>query len=249
VLFRSKNQKQLFGKDVIIIHRLLKNTVDANEYVLLTDSLTDDPGSHHTHDWYERREGSDTYDTGKVIYDYAMLGPLRKTIPDPVFPHSEMAAKTDVSFIEQGMIDADIEKVFSAIFDLDQRSAWMDGVKSVELQGHDKINRIGTGHRCIVSPKNNPVIITESVKREKERMELVEMNKNGMGGCRFKLEKKGSGKTQLIIEVIVNKNPFVKLMFGLMMKNKFRKSIQQTMANLKNYCSTPATRKEAVVAV
>ena len=34
-----KDHKKLFGKDVILIHRLLKNNLDKKEYVLLTEKL------------------------------------------------------------------------------------------------------------------------------------------------------------------------------------------------------------------
>lgn len=36
--YRLSNQQEVTGKDAIIVHRLLKNTVGAEEYVLLTDS-------------------------------------------------------------------------------------------------------------------------------------------------------------------------------------------------------------------
>ncbi len=54
------------------------------------------------------------------------------------------------------------------------------------------------------------------------------------GGCRFQLQREAGG-TRVRVEVVVKKNPIVKLMFGLMMKNKFRKSIRKSLENLKNY--------------
>src|SRR6185503_7484253 len=41
--YTVKEHKKLFGKDVILIHRLLKNNIDSNEYILLTDPLVAEP--------------------------------------------------------------------------------------------------------------------------------------------------------------------------------------------------------------
>lgn len=44
VMFRIQNMLELSGKDAIIVHRLLKNSVEADEYILMTESALLDIG-------------------------------------------------------------------------------------------------------------------------------------------------------------------------------------------------------------
>jgi len=140
-----------------------------------------------------------------------------------------------------------MENVFGAIFDLDKRAVWGEGIQSIEMLNHDKINRVGTEHRCIIKTKNNPVIVTDSASLGKNKMELVEMVNNGMGGCRYILERQSPGNTKMVVEILVKNNPFIKFMFGLMMKNKFKKNMQKSINNLKEYCAKPASQAERLV--
>lgn len=200
-----------------------------------------------TPDWFSANESMGIYDAGEIKYSWALLSGLRDKVPPPQFPHHEMAAKATIAETVEDFIDADMEKVFEAIFDLDKRAEWGEGIKSIEMLNHDKINRVGTMHRCIIKSKNNPVIVTESASLGKDKMELVEMVNSGMGGCRYKLERKSPG-TRMVVEILVKKNPFIKLMFGLMMKNKFRKNMQQSIKNLKAYLAQEVHKEEVVPA-
>jgi len=84
---RMAGQAELVGRDVILVHRLLKNDVDVPEYVLMSEALyrsdeaaLDDPAHEVAHDL----EGIGPVRTYFVdVEDIA--GPLPPT-PDPSFP-------------------------------------------------------------------------------------------------------------------------------------------------------------------
>ncbi len=71
---------KLFGEDMIIAHKLLKNKIRMDEYLLLTQSLTD----HYKNiklddqfDWAPLKEAFTEYDhVGKIKYHYIDLKPL-----------------------------------------------------------------------------------------------------------------------------------------------------------------------------
>jgi carbon monoxide dehydrogenase subunit G len=230
-----KDHQKLFGKDIIVLHRLLKNNIGEDEYILMTEALTDNVSASTDKAWFNKTQSSQTYDAGEVKFVYSLFSELRNQVPPPELPHYKMAEKASIGFVDQEEVSADMRKVFGAIVDLEQRPRWMDGVKRIEMVDHDKINRVGTQHRCIVNPKRNPVIVTESATAKEDLMELIEMDKSGMGGCRYQLTPAQEG-TKIRVEVLVSKNPFVRMMFNLMMKNKYKKSIRQSLVNLKNYC-------------
>ncbi|MXV17707.1 DUF2652 domain-containing protein [Hufsiella ginkgonis] len=68
-----KGRTKLIGKDVIIAHRLLKNSLDENEYILFTEDYVrrvrrNYGGVIFAEDW---RSGSETYEyIGEVKYNY-----------------------------------------------------------------------------------------------------------------------------------------------------------------------------------
>ena len=232
--YSVKEHNKLFGRDVILIHRLLKNNIDSNEYILLTDSLGNDAVQDRS--WLLLNRGSENYDAGEVQFSFSVLDELGKNVPPPDLPHFNLASKSVISFVEEKLVAAEMQKVFGTIANLEDRTRWMEGVQAIEMMDHDKINRVGAHHRCIVNPKDTPIIITESASMGKDKMELVEMVNNGMGGCRFKLQETKPGETLVRAEMLVSKKPVVRAMFNLLMRNKYKKKINRSLSNLKALC-------------
>jgi hypothetical protein len=71
---------RLIGEDVIIAHRLLKNSIKADEYLLLTEQYTthfEEADLERAFAFGELMQGEDTYEhIGTVRYRYASLNPL-----------------------------------------------------------------------------------------------------------------------------------------------------------------------------
>jgi hypothetical protein len=232
-----KDHKKLFGKDVILIHRLLKNSLDKKEYVLLTDPVVTDGNRNQMElpQWYSPQSAVEQYDLGEVPFYFSDLSHLHDLIPPAIFSKSNLAAKTYTAFTVEKQINAPLEKSFAPIYDLPQRIKWMEGVKGIEMLTNDHIHRTGTRHRCIIGDKNNPVIVTESVTITPDYIEFVEMDERGGGGCRYSLQKISEEETKLSIHMLVKNNPLMKLMFNLMMKSKYMKGLKQSLENLQHY--------------
>jgi hypothetical protein len=77
---KIRGNARLIGEDVIIAHRLLKNSVKADEYLLMTERYTtqfDEEELQRAFSFGELKQGEDTYEhIGTVRYRYASLNPL-----------------------------------------------------------------------------------------------------------------------------------------------------------------------------
>lgn len=75
----GKNIK-LMGEDVIVAHRLLKNDVKSDEYLLLSESLMNEYKNEaidRNFGWGELKEGDEKYKhIGEINYSYINLAPL-----------------------------------------------------------------------------------------------------------------------------------------------------------------------------
>jgi len=72
---------KLMGEDVIIVHRLLKNDIPLDEYILISDELLahfDDAGHEELFHWSSLKSDSITIDhLGAVNFKYIDLSPLQ----------------------------------------------------------------------------------------------------------------------------------------------------------------------------
>lgn len=75
------NNIKLIGEDIIIAHRLLKNSIKSDEYLMISEALF----KHYKHQnidketyWCDLKHGQDDYDhIGTVNYHYIELKPLQ----------------------------------------------------------------------------------------------------------------------------------------------------------------------------
>ncbi|NNE75894.1 MAG: DUF2652 domain-containing protein [Pricia sp.] len=79
-LTKVGNRIKLFGEDLIVAHRLLKNKIRMKEYLLLSEGLTNYYKSHNldeNFEWGQLKKNFTEYDhVGKISYHYINLKPL-----------------------------------------------------------------------------------------------------------------------------------------------------------------------------
>jgi hypothetical protein len=81
---RIRTYSKLFGRDVILAHRLLKNEIPTHEYVLLTHAAllaSGDREELRRAAWADPQEGESTYDLGIIAYVHIPLSDLRPRTP------------------------------------------------------------------------------------------------------------------------------------------------------------------------
>lgn len=235
--YAVKSHRKLFGRDVIVLHRLLKNSLNKKEYALITDPLMEGAtATMQLPEWFEPEGAKEQYDVGEVSFKVSDLEKLKNQLPEVGTPDYNSAVNTEVVFTEEATIQAPIHRVFGTIFDLSQRTNWMEGIQKIEMVSKDLINRIGTTHKCIISNRNSPLIVTVYANITDKTAELVEMDKKGIAGCRYVAEVINDEQTKLRIEMLVKKNKFLLALFSLFMKKKHQRNIKQSIENLKTFC-------------
>jgi len=229
-----KEHKKLFGKDVILLHRLLKNSLNRREYVLFTEGLVNELEHHHLPNWYMPQQASEQYDVGEVRFYFSDLSDLHKTVRVDL-PVYNSSSKTYVAFAEEEVIAAPMEKIFETLITMQRRQKVTRGEKD-----NDAIIKIGEQHPCLIT-RNNNMNVTESVKLEPENIEMVEMNKNGIAGYRYILKKISPEETNLSVQMLIKKNTLYKFVFSIAIKSKMMVRIRQFLANLRASIKTMNT--------
>jgi hypothetical protein len=135
------------GVDMIIAHRLLKNDVDSDEYVLITGPCWQAVGHSDPNPTLQWSKSSQSYDAiGKVDYEFATLTAYRAQIPPPPAPPSFVVEKGDDNL--EIMINAPLRAVYQTLINVDKRPEWLAGVNSINREMTSE--RVGMRHNCVL---------------------------------------------------------------------------------------------------
>ncbi len=144
-----KGHKKLIGKTVIVAHRLLKNDISGDEYLLMTEeyfSKLQVGESESQFNWDAVHKTSTDYEhLGELTYYYILLSDLRNFIP-LVEPVAKPQTFPDPIKVEI-QINAPMSFIYMIIIDLDKRVLWLDGLKKIDYN-KESLHRIGTRHMC-----------------------------------------------------------------------------------------------------
>lgn len=147
-------RKKLHGADNILVHKLMKNTIISNEYLLLTSGLAvkDFPkNTQQEFDWVKTEGGKTFYENyGEVAYKYISLESLRSLIEDASSPNLPFnGAKSTI----KRKIDAPVDSIYFNLTDLDMRVKWNPKIK--EIANHNEtLDKTGTTHTCLIDNTN-----------------------------------------------------------------------------------------------
>ena len=134
------------GIDMVVAHRLLKNRIASDEYILATPSCFDFSSLEQSPGALAWERSSDEYAAiGTIDYQYAPLAKVRRTIPDPSPRISPVIELGDDSVSVE--IDAPMRDVYQLVIDLDQRTRWLSAVERLDRPATTE--RIGLRHVCI----------------------------------------------------------------------------------------------------
>ena len=135
------------GVDMIIAHRLLKNSIGEEEYILVTDNFLNQstPQTDTNLSELQWQSAEEEFPSlGKVAFQFALLKSLRSTIPDP--PKYEIEYDDQQKVIFDLEISAHYKDVFMILIDISGRTRWMSNLDKVTTEQHHP--SIGTVHTC-----------------------------------------------------------------------------------------------------
>jgi len=134
------------GLDMVVAHRLMKNQIASDEYILATPTCFDFSSLEQSPGALAWERSSDEYPAiGKIEYQYAPLTGIKKLIVDPPPRITPVIELGDDSVAVE--IDAPMLQAYQLVIDLDQRTRWLSAVERVNRPATTE--RIGLRHVCI----------------------------------------------------------------------------------------------------
>ncbi len=245
-----KDFKKLIGSDLILAHRLLKNSIESKEYLLLSNKYCKIHSSENSNldEWIKIKQNTEEVESfGKVSTKYIDFKPLLKKV-------SEHSKKTKVKKYNEipdvfTEINAPILLVHSTLIDANAKYNYVPCIKKIAT--NDKINRINSSHTCMFDnleihfvTKNN------TVKKENiiysEEAEFT----NGFSFVTDYSLQERDGKTELSVYFSKSENEnnrinsfYGKLKNYIMLKFILRNN-KKAIRSFKDYCEK--TYKESL---
>ncbi|MFI5134662.1 MAG: DUF2652 domain-containing protein [Chitinophagales bacterium] len=234
-----QGREKLFGPDVILIHRLMKNDIPEHEYMLMTSQIPLEKISSSgkkEFEWIQLMKGSSTYDLGEVTYNYSPFKSLYNSIPDPPKPELKVyKVKNPMLF---GIdINAPMAFVYSGMIELKNRLTVLPGVLEVKIEDekHNQINKLGTVHECIREPRQGSSMTTD-VQLSDDKMIFTETPQGKQQSMDYIVEKTGDESCRLTIAVHVELSLPAKIIFSLTGKKKLNEFMNMSLESIKKVC-------------
>ncbi len=234
-----KDHSKLFGKEVIVAHRLLKNQIPSNEYGLFSEKLLSANSSWtNLNDtaWGEVNQAEEAYDSGIVKYSFMTLTPLRNEVPDPVLEDYTIDGVTQKIFESDAVIEAPLDLVFNVISDYTVRKEFQAGLKNIDQINH-QIAQNGSEHRCIIQGTGiKPTILSHDFSFAQNQITFVESDFKRNASVIWSLKAMEGQKTKIEISNFIKPSFIKKLMFKILIKKKFEKLSRASWIKLNDYC-------------
>lgn len=234
-----KSNSKLFGKDLIVAHRLMKNDIPLQEYVLITHQLLNACSSWVEIDqiaWEIPRQGNGQYDFGTVKYCYLSMEPLKSHIDEPTLEDYIPDPKMSKILSVDSVINASLELAFDVVSDTHTKHLWL-----LHVTGSDKTNgritKNGSTHRCIMNgDETDPFLTSRNFKISKDLITWIDVNHTGKFDLIITLRRIGNRLTRINLTVTQRQNLIQKLLYKFLKKKGFVAFYEGSLEKLNNYC-------------
>ena len=234
-----KDRSKLFGKDVIVSHRLLKNEVKSEEYILVSKNLMNACSTWlHLKEiaWSPVTEQKEKLDTGPIEYCFVELEALSEHIPEPTLEDYSIHGATQKLLETEGLIEAPIDLAFDVLSDLSLRHEFTVGLIGSDMLS-DKLTRNGSTHRCVIQEnEKDPLFVSHDFQFKKNKITFVESNHRDQFVSVWTLTAISKGLTRVSLAYFAKPNLMKALFYKFFFKKKHDKANQQSFVNFNAYC-------------
>ena len=132
------------GPEMIVAHRLLKNSIESHEYLLLTDRIltAGPPANGEVLSWNSSFEEYESI--GKIPFHFSLLQAAKLLIPEP--PEPDYYPLYEASDYRQMNIKANFKEVYITVMSVPTRNLWVPGLRVVVQDVADVF--VGNIHHC-----------------------------------------------------------------------------------------------------
>jgi hypothetical protein len=236
-----QGNKKPFGPTVIEAHRLLKNSINSDNYTLITGDLASaiELSANYKSKLYEFREAKDTFDAKELAYLFSEI----KTENLHLLPFYEprvMEFNSGPNYTYEQTFPVSAKSLLEIITNYKYRHHWVDGVDEF-LYDEDEVTRLGTEHTCVINGrqlnfetvtkkgKPNDIVygeVTQSIPMVEALYQFYVITPRDSNSCSLRAELYWSSKSSL-----------KRLLISLLFKRTFIKNTHKAMENLLNYVS------------
>ncbi|WP_422360716.1 DUF2652 domain-containing protein [Reichenbachiella sp.] len=230
-MIEVKGNEKPFGESVIRVHRLLKNSVLSNEYLLLTEHLLKEspPTSNAT----EMIQGEDSYEElGDIQYRSLNLDYLQKSVSAPPQKTTEKLIAKPVTYTID--IRADKFLVFEWLTNMDRRALWNKDVNEFKYK-KGIVNQKGYQHVCVIG---NQTIGFETVTHDFGEGKLVYGEKTQeipifREATSYLILEESEGVTTIQVEFHYQEKPILGFLFKRFLIQKLLSNFEKNLTLLK----------------
>ena len=231
-----KGNRKPFGPQVIEAHRLLKNSVDSENYALISTDLAGyiELATDYSSMVFCFNQGSDTYDDKEVAYIYALIDREKLNLTE-----FNQAKKVQFNYPPKLSVEKEFpvsaKALYEYITNYAYRHLWVKGVDRFEFN-ENEVTRVGSEHVCVINGKHlNISVVTKDTKPG----DLVygEMTTSLLPFDVFynfyTISPISNNSSRLLGESYwESKSILKKLMVALIVKKSFKKSSAQSLEDL-----------------
>ena len=234
-----QNNRKPFGQVVIEAHRLLKNSVSSNNYVLLSEDLTEDIGirDDYKSQLFNFSVNEDIYDEKKIKYLFSEIDKEKLKLTSYETPY-EVDLKQSPGFVIKKKYNVSASVLLEYITNYSYRYHWVKGIDKLEYNP-DEVTRLGTEHVCVIDGKRlNFTTITKKV--EPNQLVYGELTKDmpiiDSLYQFYTINTISENSCELVMEGYPNsKSIFGKIMTAIHLKRSFKKLFKESLNNLETY--------------
>lgn len=149
-----QDKRKPFGSTVIEAHRLLKNAVESDNYILLSQALTQEIGLEEDYKsrLFEFHKGSDRYDGRAIAYLYAVIDKQNLKLK-PFAQAKKVSFKKNPDIRIEKTFPVAAKQLFEYITNYSYRPEWTDGVDDFKFNPNE-VTRLGSEHICVINGKH-----------------------------------------------------------------------------------------------
>jgi len=231
-----QDNRKPFGSQVIEVHRLMKNSIDSENYILLSKELANDiqlPENYHSR-LFDFKAGRDTYDGKELSYLFSIID-LKELKLKPLEQARKIRFDAPPILFFEKEFPLSAPHLLEYITNFTYRHLWVQGAVKYEYN-ENEVTKIGTEHLCVINGKHFNFI---TVIKDGEPGQLIygEMTINPPFVDElynfYILTPLTNNSCKLKAEIYWKvKSPFKKILFTLIVKKSVRKNVQRAVDNL-----------------
>ncbi|MFT5749526.1 MAG: ribosome-associated toxin RatA of RatAB toxin-antitoxin module [Ancylomarina sp.] len=234
-----QNKRKPFGTEVIEAHRLMKNSIDSDNYILLSKNLSEaiHLGENYQSKLYDFKKGQDAYDGHDVNYLFSLIDSNSLKL-EAFSPGKKIQFDSPPSLILEKEFPVSAEQLLEYITNYSYRHYWAEGVDKLHYNEHE-VTKLGTEHVCVVNGKHlNFVTVSKEVEEGKLIYGELTTSPSPVDELYqfYIFTPVDENSCQLELEIYLKaKSPLKKLMIALLLKPIFKKSISKNLDSLHDF--------------